>query len=98
MSFPKQTATQDQVKAADIRASLNAGVEWDSTLAGTAPGAVTSSTTYSLSALTDATTGTISTGLGTISSTPTAAEVRNSLATLANKVNLILALLRNLKS
>ena len=97
MSFPKQTATQDQVFAAQVRCALNGGADYSatSTLQGsTATGAPTASTTVSLTALTDSSGGTASNTLASISDTAT----KNAVASLAAKVNLLLALVRNLNS
>jgi hypothetical protein len=97
MSFPLQTATVDQVLAAQIRGCLNAGADYSatSTLQGTtATGAPTASTTVSLTALTDNSGGTASNTIAAISDTAT----KNAVASLTVKVNLLLNLIRNLNA
>lgn len=97
MSLPLQTATVDQVLAAQIRGILNGGADYSpsSTLQGaTATGAPTASATVSLTALTDNSGGTASNTIAVISDTAT----KNAVASLATKVNLLLTLVRNLNA
>jgi hypothetical protein len=97
MSFPKQTATQDKVLAANMRVCLNKGPEWGtsgSTVAtiGSTTGGVSGDTVSSLSllALTNA-------GTPSVTSTVTnSAFSANDIATIVGKVNTILNVLRNL--
>ena len=96
MSFPLQTATQDNVLAAQVRGVLNNGTEWTSTLTG-------SSATTSLTAITDSTGGTASNTIAAITAGATYAQadltaVKNGLASVSAKVNTILTLLRNLNA
>jgi hypothetical protein len=100
MSFPLQTATQDNVLAAQIRGVLNNGPEWTSTLTG-------SSATTSLTAITDSTGGTAANTItaivapaanATTSLTADMQACRLGLASVAAKVNTILTLLRNLNA
>jgi len=96
MSSPLQTATQDNVLAAQIRGVLNNGPEWTSTLTG-------SSATTSLTAITDSTGGTASNTIAAITAGATYAQadltaVKNGLASVSAKVNTILTLLRNLNA
>ena len=96
MSFPLQTATQDNVLAARVRGILNNGPEWTSTLTG-------SSATTSLTAITDSTGGTASNTIAAITAGATYAQadltaVKNGLASVSAKVNTILTLLRNLNA
>lgn len=95
MPLPLQTVTPAQVISAQIRGCLNNGPDWDSTLAGTtATGTITGSSTNSLTALTDNSGGTASNTLASISDTAT----KNAVASLAAKVNLLLAMVRNLNA
>lgn len=96
MSSPLQTATQDNVLAAQVRGVLNNGPEWTSTLTG-------SSATTSLTAITDSTGGTASNTIAAITAGATYAQadltaVKNGLASVSAKVNTILTLLRNLNA
>ena len=96
MSFSLQTATQDNVLAAQVRGVLNNGPEWTSTLTG-------SSATTSLTAITDSTGGTASNTIAAITAGATYAQadltaVKNGLASVSAKVNTILTLLRNLNA
>ena len=100
MSFPLQTATQDNVLAARVRGVLNNGPEWTSTLTG-------STATTSLTAITDSTGGTaantipaivVPAGNATSSLTADMTAVRTGLASVTAKVNTILTLLRNLNA
>jgi hypothetical protein len=96
MSFPLQTATQDNVLAAQIRGVLNNGPEWTSTLTG-------SSATTSLTAIVDSTGGTATNTIAAITAGATYAQadltaVKNGLASVTAKVNTILTLLRNLNA
>ena len=96
MSFPLQTATQDNVLAAQIRGVLNNGPEWTSTLTG-------SSATTSLTAIIDSTGGTAANTIAAITAGATYAQadltaVKNGLASVSAKVNTILTLLRNLNA
>jgi hypothetical protein len=89
MSFPKQTATQDKVLAAQMRVALNKGPEWGT--AGSSVAAINDTTANSLSAITGAT-GTASTSSNISDATYSAA----ANATIVAKVNKILEVLRNL--
>jgi hypothetical protein len=96
MSSPLQTATQDNVLAAQVRGVLNNGPEWTSTLTG-------SSATTSLTAITDSTGGTAANTIAAITAGATYAQadltaVKNGLASVSAKVNTILTLLRNLNA
>lgn len=96
MSLPLQTATQDNVLAAQIRGVLNNGPEWTSTLTG-------SSATTSLTAITDSTGGTAANTIAAITAGANYAQadmtaVKNGLASVSAKVNTILTLLRNLNA
>jgi len=96
MSFPLQTATQDNVLAARVRGILNNGPEWTSTLTG-------SSATTSLTAIADSTGGTATNAIAAITAGTTYAQadltaVKNGLASVTAKVNTILTLLRNLNA
>lgn len=84
MSFPLQTQTQNNVLAAELRGALNNGPDWSSTF--TTDGASTSLKAITISAGTPSSTSTIT------NSGYSAADI----ATIATKVNAILALLRNL--
>ena len=86
MSFPLQTATQNNVLAAQLRGALNNGPDWSSTF--TTDGASTSLKAITISAGTPSSTSTI---------TNTAYSAAD-IATIATKVNAILALLRNLQA
>jgi hypothetical protein len=86
MSFPLQTATQNNVLAAQLRGALNNGPDWSSTF--TTDGASTSLKAITISAGTPSATSTI---------TNTAYSAAD-IATIATKVNAILALLRNLQA
>jgi hypothetical protein len=96
MSFPLQTATQDNVLAAQVRGVLNNGPEWTSTLTG-------SSATTSLTAIIDSTGGSATNTIAAITAGATYAQadltaVKNGLASVTAKVNTILTLLRNLNA
>jgi hypothetical protein len=100
MSFPLQTATQDNVLAAQVRGVLNNGPEWTSTLTG-------SSATTSLTAITDSTGGTAANTIAAITApaanattslTDDMTAVKNGLSSVSAKVNTILTLLRNLNA
>jgi hypothetical protein len=96
MSFPLQTATQNNVLAAQVRGVLNNGPEWTSTLTG-------SSATTSLTAIADSTGGTATNAIAAITAGATYAQadltaVKNGLASVTAKVNTILTLLRNLNA
>jgi len=86
MSFPLQTATQNNALAAQLRGALNNGPDWSSTF--TTDGASTSLKAITISAGTPSSTSTI---------TNTAYSAAD-IATIATKVNAILALLRNLQA
>lgn len=84
MALSISNKTLDQVAAANLRAVLNGGSDWSSTF--TTDGASTSLKAITISAGTPSATSTIT------NSAYSAADI----ATIATKVNAILALLRNL--
>lgn len=95
MPFPLQVGTPARVISAQIRGCLNNGPEWDTTLAGTtSTGTITGTTTNSLTALTDSSGGTASNAIAAIADTAT----KNAVASLTAKVNLLLAMVRNLNA
>ena len=95
MPLTLQTATPAKVISAQIRGCLNNGPDWDTTLAGTSStGTITGTTTNSLTALTDSSGGTASNSISAISDTNT----KNAVASLTAKVNLLLAMVRNLNA
>lgn len=100
MALSVSNKTLDQVEAANLRAVLNNGSEWTSTLTG-------SSATTSLTAITDSTGGTAANTItaivapasnATTSLTADMQACRLGLASVTAKVNTILTLLRNLNA
>lgn len=86
--YPKQTRTQDNVLAANLRSTLNNGPEW-----GTASS--TLATVSDLDGLTAAS-GTAGSTISDVGASFTQATLNNNFRSLTAKVNTILALLRNL--
>jgi hypothetical protein len=100
MSFPLQTATQDNVLAARIRGAVNNGPEWGTTgstvaTVGSATGGVSGDTVSSLSLLALTNAGTPSaTSTVVASGTYSATDIQ----TIVGKINTILTVLRNLNA
>lgn len=98
MALSISNKTLDQVAAANLRAVLNGGSEWGTsgtTIASV--GAASGGAATTLSTLTAAS-GTVSatSTLVDVTATPTQATINANFQTLAQKLNVVLNLLRNL--